>query len=191
MTKDFIKAVNEFRTELRVPKSCFNKFGGYKYRTCEQIQEAAKPLLRRHGLLLTVEDTVEAVGTRVYVRATATLTDGESSISSTASAREEEAKKGMDASQITGTASSYARKYALNALFCIDDTKDADTDEYAKEQGATDTQALQAAIAQVNACNDENTLNACVKAGKAYWGSTDFQNAVKTRRVTLKNTAPA
>ena len=120
------------QNELKAPKDKKNNFGGYNYRSCEGILEAVKPLLQEQGLMLTIKDEVVNIGDRYYVRATVLLDDISSNgeIAITALAREEEAKKGMDASQITGTASSYARKYALNGLFLIDDTKDADTDEF-------------------------------------------------------------
>lgn len=120
------------QNELKAPKDKRNNFGGYNYRSCEGILEAVKPLLQEQGLMLTIKDEVVNIGDRYYVRATVLLDDISSNgeIATTALAREEEAKKGMDASQITGTASSYARKYALNGLFLIDDTKDADTDEF-------------------------------------------------------------
>ena len=120
------------QNELKAPKDKRNNFGGYNYRSCEGILEAVKPLLQEQGLMLTIKDEVVNIGYRYYVRATVLLDDISSNgeIAITALAREEEAKKGMDASQITGTASSYARKYALNGLFLIDDTKDADTDEF-------------------------------------------------------------
>ena len=120
----------KIQTDLKAPKGQFNKFGNYKYRSCEDILEALKPLLARECCTLTLSDEMVEIGGRVYVKATATLTDGTATERVTAYAREEESKKGMDASQVTGAASSYARKYALNGLFCIDDTKDADTDEY-------------------------------------------------------------
>ena len=118
--------------ELKAPKSKRNNFGNYNYRSCEDILEAVKPLLAENMCSLTLDDDVLCIGDRVYVKATATLTDHAegATISTHAFAREAETKKGMDESQITGTASSYARKYALNGLFAIDDTKDADTDEY-------------------------------------------------------------
>jgi hypothetical protein len=120
--------------DLKAPKGQFNSFGKYKYRSCEDIVEAVKPLLNDNGLILTMSDEVIEVGGRVYIKATATVTDiiNGDKIEVTAMAREPEDKKGMDTSQITGTASSYARKYALNGLFAIDDTKDADTEEYAQ-----------------------------------------------------------
>lgn len=134
--KEVLKKLCIIQAELKAPKNQFNNFGGYKYRSCEDILEAAKPLCNKHGCTLTVGDKLENIGNRYYIAATATLYENESgeSISNTAYAREEESKKGMDGSQITGTASSYARKYALNGLFCIDDTKDADTDEYKQQQ---------------------------------------------------------
>ena len=118
------------QAELKAPKGQYNSFGKYKYRSCEDILEAVKPLLQRQKLTLVVSDQIVTVEDRVYVKATAPLrnTDGEI-LQSTAFAREPDKKTGMDESQITGTASSYARKYALNGLFLIDDTKDADTDE--------------------------------------------------------------
>lgn len=115
--------------EIKVPKGQYNSFGGYSYRSCEDILEAAKPLLQGAGLILILGDELVNIGSRYYVKATATLTDMETgeAISTSSYAREEEDKKGMDGSQITGAASSYARKYALNGLFCLDDVKDSDT----------------------------------------------------------------
>ena len=125
------------QVELKCNKNQYNSFGKYKYRSCEDILEAVKPICKKYNCTLVLSDTLENIGERYYIKATALLIDTESeddleahSISNTAYAREELEKKGMDGSQITGTASSYARKYALNGLFNIDDTKDADTDEY-------------------------------------------------------------
>ena len=117
--------------QLKVTKNQYNNFGKYKYRSCEDILEGLKPLLKDNNLVLVLSDAIELIGNRIYVKATATLqnADGES-IENHAFAREAETKKGMDDSQITGTASSYARKYALNGMFLIDDAKDADTNEY-------------------------------------------------------------
>ena len=112
--------------EIKAPKRQFNSFGKYKYRSCEDIAEAVKPILYDHGFSLILTDSIELIGNRFYVKATATITNGTETYSATAYAREEEVKKGMDGSQITGASSSYARKYALNGLFAIDDTKDAD-----------------------------------------------------------------
>ena len=118
----------KIQSELKAPKGQYNSFGKYKYRSAEDILEAVKPICAKYGCLLMLSDNVVDVGERYYVEATATLTTpGKKTFVVTAYAREDENKKGMDGSQITGTASSYARKYALNGLFCIDDTKDADT----------------------------------------------------------------
>lgn len=125
------EALMAVQSELKAPKGQMNKFGGYKYRSCEDILEAVKPILKAHSLVLRLSDKPVIVDSWHYIEATATVEsqDG-ATYTVTAYAREPEFKKGMDDSQITGTASSYARKYALNGLFCIDDTKDADTDEY-------------------------------------------------------------
>lgn len=126
------------QNELKAPKRRQNSFGGYTYRSLEDICEAVKPLLAKHKCSLYIQDSIKEVGGRVYVEAVATLTDLEdgSKITNSASAREAENKKGMDESQLSGASSSYARKYCLNALFLIDDTKDADSDEYATESEA-------------------------------------------------------
>ena len=123
-----MKELNTIQSLLKAPKDQYNKFGNYKYRNCEDILEAVKPLLFSQSCTLTISDEIVMIGTRYYVRATATIknANGESEMT-TAYAREDESKKGMDASQITGSTSSYARKYALNGLFCIDDTKDSDS----------------------------------------------------------------
>lgn len=127
--------LSNIQNELKAPKSQYNKFGGYNYRNCEDILEAVKPLCKKNGLCLILSDDIEVKENRFYVKATATLIDIESGENyvTTAFAREDETKKGMDGAQITGASSSYARKYALNGLFNIDDTKDADTDEYKKQ----------------------------------------------------------
>ena len=129
--------LNKIQTELKAPKGQYNSFGKYKYRSCEDILEAIKPFLTETKTVLTINDEIVFIGNRFYVKATAVLADCEnenSFIHNTAFAREDDSKKGMDGSQITGASSSYARKYALNGLFAIDDTKDADTDENAKQQ---------------------------------------------------------
>lgn len=125
--------LHEIQHRLKAPKGQYNNFGKYKYRSCEDILEAVKPILYEVGCTLTLTDTIELIGDRYYIKATAWLKGEDTDEVVTAYAREAETKTGMDASQITGTASSYARKYALNGLFCIDDTKDADTDEYAEQ----------------------------------------------------------
>lgn len=140
---DFMKRVGLAQAELKAPKNQYNSFGKYNYRSCEDILEAAKPICRKHDLVLLLTDKPVCIGERYYIEATARLYDTESDLflEATASAREADTKKGMDDSQVTGTASSYARKYALNGLFNIDDTKDADTDAY-KKQTTTNSTAV-------------------------------------------------
>lgn len=122
------------QTKLKAPKGQYNSFGKYSYRSAEDILEAVKPLNAEQGLLLTITDEIKEVGGRIYVVATATVSDGTDELKVSAFAREPENKKGMDESQITGATSSYARKYALNGLYAIDDNKDADTDEHKQQQ---------------------------------------------------------
>jgi hypothetical protein len=126
----------KIQAELKAPKGQTNNFGKYKYRSAEDIIEAVKPILNKYGTALVISDEVVQVGDRIYIKATASLMHLEEVISVHGWAREEEVKKGMDAAQITGSASSYARKYALNGLFAIDDTKDADaTNQHQDEVG--------------------------------------------------------
>lgn len=128
--KSLVKLLQEVQTELKAPKNQYNSFAKYHYRSQEDILEAVKPLLAKRGLALTLNDEIVQFGTRVYVKATATLYgEMDKSFKVEAYAREPEEKKGMDESQITGTASSYARKYALNGLFAIDDTEDSDAQD--------------------------------------------------------------
>lgn len=140
---DFLKRVGMAQAELKAPKNQYNSFGKYNYRSCEDILEAAKPINKKNGLVLLLTDKPVCIGQRYYIEATARLYDIESEqfIEATASAREADTKKGMDDSQVTGTASSYARKYALNGLYNIDDTKDADTDAYKKQTAPNPTAA--------------------------------------------------
>ena len=125
--------VGDIQHKLKAPKGQYNSFGKYNYRSCEDILEGVKPLLKEHNLALLIDDEIVQIGERYYVKATAKITDGREIVSATAYAREPDTKKGMDESQITGATSSYARKYALNALLCIDDTKDADTMDNGKK----------------------------------------------------------
>lgn len=145
MTKIYEKLI-QVQTKLKVPKSQFNAFGKYSYRNCEDICEALKPLLREVGATLTLTDEVILIGDRYYVQATACFTDIEDGeiIYTKGLAREEDSKKGMDLSQVSGSTSSYARKYALNGLFAIDDTKDADfTNKHGKEDAPDKTENKQ------------------------------------------------
>lgn len=140
------KKLAKIQQSLKAPKSQTNKFGGYKYRNCEDILQAVKPLLGDAVLIL--EDEIVHIGDRYYVKATASFRDEGSIESATAYAREDEVKKGMDASQITGSASSYARKYALNGLFAIDDTKDADSSK--PDDNTAEVEALKQVIAALD-----------------------------------------
>lgn len=137
---DVYKKLLAVQAELKAPKGQYNSFGKYKYRSCEDILEAVKPILAKVGATLVVGDELLVMGERYYIKAVATFMDAETGdkITNSAYAREEATKKGMDGSQITGTASSYARKYCLNGLFLIDDTKDADTDAYKEQQDKAD-----------------------------------------------------
>lgn len=150
--------LQEIQQKLKAPKGQFNSFGGYHYRSCEDIVEALKPILAEYGAAIILSDEIVAVGERVYVKATATLKTKDTEYSTTAYAREPAAKKGMDESQITGAASSYARKYALNGLFGIDDTKDADTMDNREEMPRA--KANPDVIKQINGCKSLNALSA-------------------------------
>lgn len=148
---------------LNAPKTQTNSFGGYKYRSCEDIQAAVKPLLPE-GVTLVVSDDIVLTGDRVYVKATATISNGQESVSATAFAREALTKKGMDDSQITGSTSSYARKYALNGLLLIDDTKDADaTNEHDKQPRQQPAQNRQSAPAN-DAAETDGDISALASA---------------------------
>jgi hypothetical protein len=128
-----IETLQKIQSELKAPKNQTNTFGKYKYRSCEDILEAVKPVLANYSAAIVISDEMVAVGDRIYVKATATIYCGDNSATATAYAREGDNKKGMDDAQLTGATSSYARKYALNGLLCIDDTKDADaTNDHGK-----------------------------------------------------------
>ena len=154
MSKNLHQKLQGIQSSLKAPKGQTNKFGGYKYRSCEDILTALKPLLAEWECSLIIHDEIVEVGGRVYVKATASLADNdtEMAISATAFAREAETKKGMDDAQITGSASSYARKYALNGLFAIDDTKDADaTNDHGKRAMKPSEAAMEKAQRQHDA----------------------------------------
>ena len=121
-----MKSLSEIQAKVKAPKGQFNSFGKYKYRSAEDILEAVKQVINPMGFYVTISDEIINIGDRYYVKATATLSNGEETYTTTALAREEESKKGMDGSQVTGASSSYSRKYALNGLFALDDTKDSD-----------------------------------------------------------------
>lgn len=159
---DFYKNLIKVQATLNAPKNQRNSFGNYNYRSCEDIMGAVKPLLAEHGLVQFVSDEIEQVGDRFYVKATVTVTDGTKSHSVSAYARESLSKKGMDDAQVTGSTSSYARKYALNGMYNIDDTKDADTNEYREQakQKANEQVKQQATGFSPDACLSEFTTKA-------------------------------
>lgn len=195
-----MKELIAIQSELKAPKSQFNKFGGYKYRKAEDILEAVKPLLAKQKCTLIITDDVVLIGNRIYVKATATIKNEKGECEATNGwAREEETKKGMDGSQITGASSSYARKYALNGLFAIDDNADFDTtnDEQQQTQQQAKTQAQQPASNQFNS-NDLNEglayLSRCVSKDNLLWvfqhykplsSNAQFMQAVSAKKKQL------
>lgn len=189
MTKiEFINKIAKIQQTLKAPKNQYNKFGGYYYRNCEDILESVKPLLG--DLILIINDEIVQIGNRYYVRATATITDGEHEQSATAYAREEESKKGLDTSQITGSTSSYARKYALNALFCIDDTKDADlaSDEQPKQTTTAQPKLPYpptSVIAEINACKKIPDIAAVLRKYQQTYDNEQLSKVASERKQQL------
>lgn len=188
-----MKELLQIQSELKAPKGQFNAYGKYKYRSCEDILEAVKPILKKNNCTLLLSDSLIYVGERYYIKATATLVNAEGkSVSTEAYAREEETKKGMDASQITGASSSYARKYALNGLLCIDDNKDSDTTNTGDNTPAApaktskeDNAEVEKAIAEINAAKSkEELINAIAKykGNKSVINNLAFINAVNNNK---------
>ena len=199
-----MKELIAIQSELKAPKSQFNKFGGYKYRKAEDILEAVKPLLAKQKCTLTITDDIVMVGNRIYVKATATIKNEKGECETTNGwAREEETKKGMDGSQITGASSSYARKYALNGLFAIDDNADSDTTNDGQQQTAQQQAQTQQPVAKQTASpqyhpNDLNEglgyLSRCVSKDNLLWviqhyqplcSNTQFMQAVSAKKKQL------
>ena len=170
-----LEKLAHIQSALKAPKSQYNEFGHYKYRKAEDILESVKPILAETGCTITCSDELILVGNRYYIKATATISDTETgeSVETTAFAREEEEKKGMDGSQITGASSSYARKYALNGLLCIDDTADSDTtnvgDSKPSGKTAVKPSARQQKVAQ-KADNGTDEQSDLLPGGKTYEG---------------------
>ena len=195
-----MKELISIQSELKAPKTQVNRFGGYKYRKAEDILEAVKPLLAKQKCTLIITDDVVLIGNRIYVKATATIKNEKGECETTTGwAREEETKKGMDGSQITGASSSYARKYALNGLFAIDDNADSDTtnDGQQQNQQQAQTQAQQPATPQYHT-NDLNEglafLSRCVNKDNLVWvvqtykpltASPQFMQAVSAKKKEL------
>lgn len=200
-----MKELISIQSELKAPKTQYNKFGGYKYRKAEDILEAVKPLLAKQKCTLIITDDIVMVGSRIYVKATATIKNEKGEYeTSTGWAREEETKKGMDGSQITGASSSYARKYALNGLLAIDDNADSDTTNDGQHHAAQQQESPQAAQpAQQTATsqyhpNDLNEglsyLSRCVNKDNLVWviqnyqplcSNAQFMQAVSAKRKEL------
>ena len=178
-----MKELIDIQKTLKAPKGQLNKFGNYKYRSCEDILEALKPLLYENKCVLTINDDIVSVGNRVYVKATVTLKNGTEEISTTAFAREEETKKGMDSSQITGSTSSYARKYALNGMFCIDDTKDSD----ATNTGDKKDDNYSIAIQEVNGAQSLTELTRIYNTYTMLQSNKEFVSKLSEKRKTLEN----
>lgn len=210
MNAETAKCLMAIQTELKAPKNQWNDFGKYKYRSCEDILEGVKQLLIKYEVSVSLSDEIVLIGERYYVKATATLYHGDDSISVTAYAREEENKKGMDVSQVTGSSSSYARKYALNGLFCIDDTKDADAtnnnnnqppdaandvlsdlkakceamiDEFVLMTNKSDTEVIQAVLDNLKIKTPYDKLD--IEELKKFGGK--LQNWIKQKREALNN----
>lgn len=192
MGKELNDTLLAIQQELKAPKGQYNSFGKYKYRSCEDILEAVKPLLRKYNCTLVISDDIVMLGTRFYIKATVTLSNGGETVMTTAFAREEEEKKGADSSQITGAASSYARKYALNGLFCIDDNKDSDTTNIGKQPEKKDTD--ENPIFDM-ACNDVRSAKT-TEALKSIWNEYSslqsnqvFKALVNKRKAELNGAA--
>jgi len=166
---DISELMTNIQAELKAPKGQFNSFGKYKYRSCEDIVEAVKPILKKYGAYLNITDDIIMLGDRFYVKATATITTKDGSEKASAYAREALDKKGMDDAQITGSASSYARKYALNGLLAIDDNKDADTMDNRVETKAVDMKKVESAAVLCRELVDEDDEdNGPLKAKELY-----------------------
>lgn len=199
-----MKELIAIQSELKAPKSQFNKFGGYKYRKAEDILEAAKPLLNKQKCTLTITDDIVMVGNRIYVKSTATIKNEKGECETTTGwAREEETKKGMDGSQITGASSSYARKYALNGLFAIDDNADSDTTNDGQHQEAqqqTQTQQpntqqpatpqyhpsdLNEGLAYLSRCVSKDNLLWVIQHYQPLCSNAQFMQAVSAKKKQL------
>ena len=196
-----MKELISIQSELKAPKTQVNRFGGYKYRKAEDILEAVKPLLAKQKCTLIITDDVVLIGNRIYVKATATIKNEKGECETTTGwAREEETKKGMDGSQITGASSSYARKYALNGLFAIDDNADSDTtndgqNQASQQQAQTQAQQpstpkyhtndLNEGLAYLSRCVNKDNLVWVVQTYKPLTASPQFMQAVSAKKKEL------
>jgi hypothetical protein len=173
----------EIQAKVKAPKGQFNSFGKYNYRSAEDILEAVKQVVNPMGYSITISDTIINVGDRYYIKATATLSNGKETYSTDGYAREEESKKGMDGSQVTGASSSYARKYALNGLFALDDTKDSDaTNTHGKEEA----KSLQMWKQEIDKCESIDSLNVLYALSKKdIDGNQDILSLFKTKKLSF------
>jgi hypothetical protein len=181
---------------LKAPKGQYNSFGKYKYRSCEDILESVKPLLSAHDCALVITDDIMMIGDRIYVKATAKLISGSEQVESSAFAREESEKRGMDSSQVTGAASSYARKYALNGLFCIDDTKDSDAtnthgqqpkEEPKKEEPKNTQPKMQPVYDEISNAQTIDQLKAIHKKYPHLKDNKEFVAALTNKKSAINN----
>lgn len=183
-----MKELAIIQSKLKAPKGQKNTFGGYKYRSCEDILEAVKPLLRETSCTLILNDEVVLMGDRFYIKATATISNTENEVATTtAFAREEETKKGMDASQITGAASSYARKYALCGLFAIDDGKDADSLNNSPAYTQRDDDYMAMAKQEIDAATEVRTLTGIYNNYTNLQANRRFVEMLTRKRKLLEN----
>ena len=184
-----MKELINIQSELKAPKSQYNSFGKYQYRNAEDILEAVKPLLKKNNCHLTITDEIILIGDRYYVKATAEITNGTEVVATSALAREEESKKGMDSAQLTGATSSYARKYALNGLFCIDDTKDSDYNnqgDKGDKVGQESTKQVQTPTKDVKQAPNVPPITEEVKAEIAQAQTSDDINKLWKKYVGLR-----
>ena len=183
MGKEILSKLQFIQSGLKAPKSQYNQFGKYKYRKAEDILEAVKPLLKETGCVLLISDDICFVEGRFYVKATATLRYGDEEVSATAFARESDSKAGMDSAQVTGAASSYARKYSLNGLFCIDDTADPDV---TNTHGSND--GVKEAVDYLNKCNTPEEVEYAWNYYQPYYGENEtFKVAYMKKKKALTN----
>ena len=175
----------EIQSKIKAPKGQFNSFGKYKYRSCEDIVEAVKPVINPLGFYLTLSDEIVNIGTRFYIKATATISNGTESYSSVAYAREEETKKGMDGSQVTGSSSSYARKYALCGLLALDDNKDADATNVGKDEPTEEEKTLLSRLVFRTDMNDDERKIAydLIERCKDYDTYQKIQHRLEARQI--------
>jgi len=178
--KNLIEKLIQVQSELKAPKGQFNNFGKYKYRNCEDILESVKPLLKKHNLFLYISDDIGEISGRYYVTSKVSVTDGVDTLSVNGVAREEESKKGMDGSQVSGASSSYARKYALNGLFAIDDTKDSDTTNVGTEIPRLDNVEL--AIYSIQLAKTKEDLVSIWNQYPQHQSDSKFLEAVKLKK---------